>query len=248
MKCERAQVYLNACVDRELGLANWFRVQLHLVSCTSCRLNHKQFKQMTRVARSLRHLGLPRVLHQAYVVAASIIIVVFVVWQIWLRAKAPQALVYDRVDINGMASPISAIYSEGDHLVVRDTKTGKILASSVGQSRQDAFNVIWDSSHRNSADPVRIQFSDLPQGGDSSPGKGDDILILKGGDLPRDRAPTIVFFKGDISNMINIRPPNDGPMFLVKIIDPNFMPGEDMNRFFNNPIISPNKSESSGNF
>jgi len=223
--CKSVQERLNALLDRELSVFDWFRVRLHLSHCAECRKCLADYHRISRAADQVRLVSVsrPRNLVPAFALSATVLAVFALA--IWPKPKQPQALVFDKAAMVGNLKPSSAIYAEGDHLVLRDPKTGMVLATSPGQTRLDAFNIISLANKVPLTQPKEVRIALAPDAAVSINEKDAiEIVLLEGGDvLIKEAEPTVVFFTGDSVDLKTLNLPSKGPAFFVKIIDPGFL-------------------------
>lgn len=230
MNCEIVRGRLNAYVDRELSAPQALKVWGHLTQCSECRKFLAQYRRLTFLASGIRTVRQPmkpslRILKAGF--ASSILLLALLMGSHSLAARAPRGIVYDQRAISGRAVPISEIYEEGDHLVVKDVHSGAVLARASGKTGVDAYHAVSDAEKSMPSQiDLSIKAVHPPRG--INPKLNQEIFILKG-DAPAQgiAQPVIVFFTGDIVELKGIDFPNGEHCLFVKILDPHFF--ENMN-------------------
>lgn len=242
MACEKVQEMLNALLDRELPVLDWVKVRAHLLVCRTCRQRLNDYRRISLAASFVRTVPKP---HRARLVpAAALALVVIAVFALHTspKARTPQALVFDEASLVGNLKPTSAIYTEGDHLVICDPGSGKILASAPGKTRKDAFNAISLAYRVPLGEPKAFKVEFKPSKEQA------DIVILENAEFIRKEGePNIIFFSGDFVELKSLPLPKGGPTFFVKVIDPNFCIDLQADTSKSKFVPLPNNKPSSGN-
>lgn len=243
--CEQIQSQLNALIDGELPIFRRLAISFHVLKCQECRERLDQYRRISFAATKIRvfePVSNPKLkLRFAYggLVAVVIGLLAFPIWP-KAQTPKPQALIYDQNALIGKAMPVSAIYSEDNRFVVRDTENGNVLASAPGKTRTDAFNAISIANHAspNEAKEIELVFG---SGSIHPPKNRDEVFILKSDGLPeKDGEPVMIFFSGEITELRGIELPKKGPVFFVQVLDPKFIP-ETIRWQPTTPILPPNK-------
>lgn len=247
--CGPIQERLNALLDRELSVADWVRVRLHLITCAKCRSRLAEYQRLTVAAQQVRAVqGRRKWRHLVPAISFAAVAIVVCVVSFYPHPKVPQAIVYDQAALMGNLRPTSAFYAEGNSLVLRDTYSGAMLARSPGHTRRDAFNALSLASRVPTSQPKEFRVELDQPIPDIDPNTSVDIILLEPGDVSiQQSSPTVIFFSGEPNDLKELNIQSKGPMFFVKVIDPQFF--IDMNKALPTEkfVLPPNKKPSTVN-
>ncbi|MBS1726964.1 MAG: hypothetical protein JST51_09620 [Armatimonadetes bacterium] len=215
---------MNALIDRELGLADWVRVRLHLLHCEECRQHLDEYRLVSQAAKCVRNVPGRRRLRLAPIFAVAAVASVVALAVLWPKPKEPQALVYNRTFLTGGAKPLGAIYNEGKYLVVRDFKDGALLATAPGHTRKDAFYAVSQAGNMPFNQPLERVIEDKPPISLKLEKHGSGAtIIMEDHPSAKEDAQIVIFFSGPAPNLKDVDIPADRPALFVKIIDPDFL-------------------------
>lgn len=248
-KCAPVVEKLNALLDHELSVGDWVRVRWHLIACTSCRQRLVEYRRLTNAATYIRSAHVrPRWIRLVPVLAFGLVVAVICATKFLPKKEEPLAIVIDEASLAGDLKPTSAFYAEGNSLVLRDPKSGMVLASAPGHTRQDAFQAISIANKAQRTTKPRAYRIELDQ---TNPGLSikvpDGLVALQSADVVKEDEQIVIFFSGEPDDLKGLKLPLKGSVYFVKIIDPKFF--SDMNlalpteTFF----LSPNKKPSTVN-